>query len=317
MLSYIAKKVFRAVLTIWIAVTITFFLLRLLPADPTLLVIEGDMTPEMQESLRARFGLDKPLHIQYGLYLAQLVTGDLGVSFRQLAPVADILLARLPWTLLLAGSAFLVTLLVGIPLGVHSAVKRGKAVDKVVQFLGTTSNAIFVPSLAILLLVVLGANLALFPIGGAIDPDTRGVAAYLSLFHHLALPLFSLVLVQIGPYALTLRTNMLEVLNEDYIKSARARGLSQRRVVWRHALRNAILPALTLMGLQLGTLVGGAVLTETIFAYPGVGRLIYESVQQLDYPVLQGAFVMLAFTVVVANLITDMIAMLLNPRIRT
>ncbi len=317
MLSYIAKKVFRAVLTIWIAVTVTFFLLRLLPADPTLLVIEGDMTPEMQESLRARFGLDKPLHIQYGLYLAQLVSGDLGVSFRQLAPVADIILARLPWTLLLAGSAFLVTLLVGIPLGVHAAVKRGKAVDKVVQFFGTTSNAIFVPSLAILLLVVLGANLALFPIGGSIDPDTRGVAAYLSLFHHLALPLFSLVLVQIGPYALTLRTNMLEVLGEDYIKSARARGLSQRRVVWRHALRNAILPALTLMGLQLGTLVGGAVLTETIFAYPGVGRLIYESVQQLDYPVLQGAFVMLAFTVVVANLLTDMIAMLLNPRIRT
>lgn len=317
MLSYTAKKVLRAVLTIWIAVTVTFFLLRLLPADPTLLVIEGDMTPEMQESLRIRFGLDQPLHVQYGRYLLQLLSGDLGVSFRQLAPVTDIILARLPWTLLLAGTAFLVTIVVGIPLGVRAAVNRGKLVDKSVQLLGTTSNAIFVPSLAILLLVVLAANLALFPIGGAIDPQTRGLAAYGSLFHHLALPLFSLVLVQIGPYALTLRTNMLEVLGEDYIKSARSRGLTQRRIVWRHALRNAILPALTLMGLQLGTLVGGAVLTETIFAYPGVGRLIYESVQQLDYPVLQGAFVMLALTVVLANLATDLIAMLLNPRIRT
>jgi ABC-type dipeptide/oligopeptide/nickel transport system permease component len=316
-LSYTAKKVLRAVLTIWIAVTVTFFLLRLLPADPTLLVIEGDMTPEMQESLRIRFGLDQPLHVQYGRYLLQLVQGDLGVSFRQLAPVTDIILGRLPWTLLLAGTAFLVTVVVGIPLGVRAAVSRGKLVDKSVQLLGTTSNAIFVPSLAILLLVALAANLALFPIGGAIDPQTRGLAAYGSLFHHLALPLFSLVLVQIGPYALTLRTNMLEVLGEDYVKSARSRGLSQRRIVWRHALRNAILPALTLMGLQLGTLVGGAVLTETIFAYPGVGRLIYESVQQLDYPVLQGAFVMLALTVVVANLATDLIAMLLNPRIRT
>ncbi|MGB4138031.1 MAG: ABC transporter permease [Microbacterium sp.] len=317
MLLYILKKAFRAVLTIWIAVTITFFLLRLLPADPTLLVVEGDMTPEMQQALREQYGLDKPLLVQYGLYLGELLTGNLGVSFRQLTPVLDILLQRLPWTLLLAGSAFVLTVLIGIPLGVYAAVGRGKAVDRFVQFAGVTSNALFVPSVAILLLVVFAANLRLFPIGGAIDPDTRGVAAYLSLFHHLALPLFSLVLVQVGPYALTLRTNMLEVLGEDYIKSARSRGYAPRRTVWRHALRNAIIPAITLMGLQLGTLVGGAVLTETIFAYPGVGRLIYESVQQLDYPMLQGAFVMLAVTVVLANLITDMIAMVLNPRIRT
>jgi peptide/nickel transport system permease protein len=186
-----------------------------------------------------------------------------------------------------------------------------------VQFLGVTSNALFVPSIAILLLVVGASVLNLFPIGGAIDPDTRGLAAYLSLFHHLALPLLSLVLVQIGPYALTLRTNMLEVLGEDYIKSARSRGLTPRRTVWRHALRNALLPALTLMGLQLGALIGGAVLTETIFAYPGVGRLIYEAVQQLDYPMLQGAFVLLAVTVVLANLLTDMVALILNPRIRS
>lgn len=317
MLPYIAKKVLRAVLTIWIAVTITFFLLRLLPADPTLLVVEGDMTAEMQQALREQYGLDKPLYMQYALYLGELATGNLGVSFRQLSPVLDILLERLPWTLLLAGSAFVITVLIGIPLGVYAAVGRGKAVDKVVQFMGITSNALFVPSVAILLLVVFAANLKMFPIGGAIDPDTRGLAAYASLFHHLALPLFSLVLVQVGPYALTLRTNMLEVLGEDYIKSAKSRGFSERRTVWRHALRNAIIPAITLMGLQLGTLVGGAVLTETIFAYPGVGRLIYESVQQLDYPMLQGAFVMLAITVVLANLLTDIIAMMLNPRIRT
>lgn len=317
MLQYVSKKVFRAVLTVWIAVTVTFFLLRLLPADPTLLVVEGDMTPEMQAALREQYGLDKPLHIQYFLYLGELLTGNLGVSFRQLAPVTDILLERLPWTLLLAGSAFIVTLIIGIPLGVYAAVGRGRFIDKLVQVLGTTSNALFVPSVAILFLVVGGSMLGWFPIGGAIDPDTRGIGAYLSLFHHLALPLLSLVLVQVGPYALTLRTNMLEVLGEDYIKSARSRGLTPRRTIWKHALRNAMLPALALMGLQLGTLVGGAVLTETIFAYPGIGRLIYESVQQLDYPMLQGAFVMLAVTVVVANLITDMIAMVLNPRIRT
>ncbi|MFG6475299.1 ABC transporter permease [Microbacterium sp. P06] len=317
MLPYVLKKALRAVITVWIAVTVTFLLLRLLPADPTLLVVEGDMTPAMQQALREQYGLDQPLVVQYVLYLGELLTGNLGVSFRQLVPVSEVLLERLPWTLLLAGSAFVLTVLVGIPLGVYAAVGKGKVVDKLVQFLGITSNALFVPSVAILLLVVFAANLQWFPIGGAIDPDTRGVAAYGSLLHHLALPLLSLVLVQVGPYALTLRTNMLEVLGEDYIKSARSRGLTPRRTVWRHALRNAILPALTLMGLQLGALVGGAVLTETIFAYPGVGRLIYESVQQLDYPMLQGAFVILAITVVVANLLTDLIAMLLNPRIRT
>ncbi|TDE14349.1 ABC transporter permease [Jiangella asiatica] len=317
MLRYAASRLLRAILTIWIAVTVTFFLLRLLPADPTLLVVEGDMTPEMQEALRSQYGLDKPILQQYVLYLGQLVQGNLGVSFRQLVPVADLLLSRLPWTLLLAGSAFVLTLLVGIPLGVYAAVGRGGLVDRGVQFFGITSNALFIPSVAILLLVVFGSNLGWFPIGQAIDPDTRGLAAYASLLHHLALPLFSLVLVQLGPYALTLRTNMVEVLGEDYITSARSRGLTQRRVVWRHALRNAVLPALMLMGLQLGTLIGGAVLTETVFAYPGVGRLIFESVQQLDYPVLQGAFVVLAVTVVLANLVTDLLSMVLNPRIRT
>lgn len=317
MFAYSSKKVVRAVLTVWIAVSITFFLLRLLPADPTLLVVEGDMTPEMQQRLREQYGLDKPLLVQYVLYLGQLLTGNLGVSFRQLTPVAEVLMERLPWTLLLAGSAFVLTILIGIPLGVYAAVGRGKFIDKLVQFLGVTSNALFVPSIAILFLVVGGSVLNWFPIGRAIDPDTRGLAAYASVLHHLALPLLSLVLVQIGPYALTLRTNMLEVLGEDYIKSARSRGLTPRRTVWRHALRNALLPALTLMGLQLGALIGGAVLTETIFAYPGVGRLIYEAVQQLDYPMLQGAFVLLAVTVVIANLLTDMVALVLNPRIRS
>lgn len=313
----IGRKVLRALLTVWIAVTITFFLLRLLPSDPTLLVVEGDMTPEMQAALREQYGLDKPLLTQYVLYLGELLQGNLGVSFRQLVPVGSILLDRLPWTLLLAGSAFVLTLVVGIPLGLYAAVGRGKAVDKLVQVFGVSSNAVFVPSVAILLLVIGGSTLGWFPIGGAIDPDTRGLAAYGSLLHHLALPLFSLVLVQLGPYALTLRTNMIEVLGEDYIRAARARGLTPRRTVWRHALRNAVLPALALMGLQLGTLIGGAVLTETVFAYPGVGRLIFESVQQLDYPLLQGAFVLLAVTVVSANLLTDLISTALNPRIRT
>ncbi|GGL94776.1 MULTISPECIES: ABC transporter permease [Micromonospora] len=316
MARFVLSRAVKAVLTVWIAITATFFLLRLLPGDPTTLMVEGDMTPEMQEALLRTYGLDRPLWEQYVSYLRELTQGNFGISFRQIQPVTDILVERLPWTLLLAGTAFLVTIAVGIPIGVYAAVHRGRWPDKILQAAGIGGHALFVPSVAMLLLVYLGAQAGWFPIGGAIDPDTRGLGAYLSLAHHLVLPVASLVLVQLGPYALTLRTNMIEVLGEDYIRAARARGLSTRRRVWKHGLRNAILPALTLMGLQLGTLVGGAVLTETVFAYPGVGRLIFEAVGQRDYPVLQGAFIMLAVTVVVANTLTDLLYAVLNPRIR-
>ncbi|MEV8513373.1 ABC transporter permease [Dactylosporangium sp. NPDC051484] len=316
MARFVLNRLLKAVLTIWIAITATFFLLRLLPGDPTTLMVEGDMTPEMRAALLKTYGLDRPLFEQYFAYLRELLHGNFGISFRQIQPVSDILLDRLPWTLLLAGTAFVLTIAVGIPVGVFAAANRDRWPDKVLQGLGIGGHALFVPSVAMLLLVFVGARLGWFPIGGAIDPDTRGAAAYLSLAHHLVLPVLSLVLVQLGPYALTLRTNLVDVLGEDYIRAARARGLSGRRRLWKHALRNAILPALTLMGLQLGTLVGGAVLTETVFAYPGIGRLIFEAVGQRDYPVLQGAFIMLAITVVVANALTDLLYAVLNPRIR-
>ena len=316
MARFVFSRAVKAVLTIWIAITATFFLLRLLPGDPTTLMVESDMTPEMRAALLKTYGLDRPLWEQYVSYLRELAQGNFGVSFRQIQPVRDILLDRLPWTLLLAGTAFVITIAVGVPIGVYAAVHRDSPLDRMLQALGIGGHALFVPSVAMLLLVFLGARLDWFPIGGAVDPDAHGAAAYVSLAHHLVLPVLSLVLVQLGPYALTLRTNMIEVLGEDYIRAARARGLSAQRRVWKHGLRNAILPALTLMGLQLGTLVGGAVLTETVFAYPGVGRLIYEAVGQRDYPVLQGAFIMLAVTVVVANALTDLLYAVLNPRIR-
>ncbi|TDB84569.1 ABC transporter permease, partial [Micromonospora fluostatini] len=240
MARFVLSRAVKAVLTVWIAITATFFLLRLLPGDPTTLMVEGDMTPEMQAALLKTYGLDRPLWEQYVSYLRELTQGNFGISFRQIQPVTDILVDRLPWTLLLAGTAFLVTIAIGIPIGVYAAVHRGRWPDKILQAAGIGGHALFVPSVAMLLLVYLGARLGWFPIGGAIDPDTRGLAAYASLAHHLVLPVASLVLVQLGPYALTLRTNMIEVLGEDYIRAARARGLSTRRRVWKHGLRNAI-----------------------------------------------------------------------------
>jgi peptide/nickel transport system permease protein len=205
---------------------------------------------------------------------------------------------------------------VGVPLGVLAATRAKSFVDRALQVGGVVGQSLFVPSVGIFLLYVFGLKLGWLPIGGAVDEDVYGGDWYVSVLAHLVLPCISLALISLGSYVLTLRATLIESLGEDYCELARAKGMPQRTVVWKHALRNALLPTTTLLGLQLGFLVGGAVLTETIFAYPGIGRAIYDSVNRLDFPVLQGAFIMLAGTVVLANLATDLAYGALDPRVR-
>ncbi|GLY85957.1 ABC transporter permease [Actinoallomurus iriomotensis] len=310
------RRVLRGVVTIWFAVTVTFLMLRLLPGDPALAVATPNMTRETRQALLHQYGLDQSLAVQYGKYLWQLLHGNLGVSFSQSVPVTTALMERLPWTLLLTLSALVVTIVIGVPLGVLAASRRGFW-DRAVQLSGVVGQSLFVPSIGIFLLYLLGLKLRWFPIGGAYTENTYGIAWYGSVLRHLVLPCLSLVLVQLGSYVLTLRSTLIDALGEDYCTLARANGLGERKVLWKHALRNALLPTTTLVGLQLGFVVGGAVLTETIYAYPGIGRGIYEAVTQLDFPVLQGAFVLLSATVIVANLLTDLAYGLLDPRVRT
>ncbi|MEO3884585.1 ABC transporter permease [Nonomuraea sp. B5E05] len=316
-MRFIGIRLARGLLTLWFAVTVTFFLVRLLPGDPVLAVADPNMTEELRQKLLADFGLDQPLGVQYLNYLGQLLQGNLGMSFRQSVPVTSVLMERLPWTLILTISAMAVTIVLGIPLGVLAATRAKGWMDRVIQLTGVTAQSLFVPSVGILLMYVLGVWLGWFPIGGAVDLDATGFAATLSMLHHLVLPCLSLVLIQLGGYVLTMRTTLIDALGEDYVSLAKAKGVKPGKVVWKHALRNALLPTTTIAGLQLGTLVGGAVLTETIYAYPGIGRAVYEAVGQLDFPVLQGAFVLLAAAVVVANLITDVAYGILDPRVRT
>lgn len=315
--KFILPRLGRGIITIWFAVTVTFLLLRLLPGDPALAVASPNMTQSARAALLEQYGLNQPLIVQYLLYMWQLVQGNLGVSFTQSIPVLDVLMARLPWTLLLTGTALLATVAVGIPLGVLAAAHRGRFLDRLVQVIGVTGQSLFVPSIGVFLLFSFGLTLGWFPIGGAYSTGTYGIQWYGSVITHLVLPAFSLMLVQLGSYVLTMRSTLIDALGEDYTVLARANGLPYRRILWRHALRNALLPTTTLIGLQLGFLVGGAVLTETVFAYPGIGRGIYEAVTQLDFPVLQGAFVMLAATVVAANMITDIVYGFLDPRVMT
>jgi peptide/nickel transport system permease protein len=316
LVGFIGRRFARGAVTLWFAITVTFLLLRLLPGDPVTALASTNMDEATRQDLLERYGLDESLLTQYVRYFGQLLQGDLGISFSQKQPVTEVLMARLPWTLLLTGTALLVTVAVGVPLGVLAATRAKSFVDRALQVGGVVGQSLFVPSVGIFLLYVFGLKLGWLPIGGAVDEDVYGGDWYVSVLAHLVLPCISLALISLGSYVLTLRATLIESLGEDYCELARAKGMPQRTVVWKHALRNALLPTTTLLGLQLGFLVGGAVLTETIFAYPGIGRAIYDSVNRLDFPVLQGAFIMLAGTVVLANLATDLAYGALDPRVR-
>jgi peptide/nickel transport system permease protein len=314
--AFVGRRFARGGLTLWFAITVTFLLLRLLPGDPVTALASTNMDEATRQDLLDRYGLNDSFITQYVKYFGQLLQGNLGISFSQKQPVTEVLMARLPWTLLLTGTALLLTVAVGVPLGVLAATRAKSFVDRAVQVGGVVGQSLFVPSVGIVLLYVFGLQLGWLPIGGAVDENVYGMDWYASVAAHLVLPCISLTLISLGSYVLTLRATLIDSLGEDYCELARAKGLPQRTVVWKHALRNALLPTTTLLGLQLGFLVGGAVLTETIFAYPGVGRAIYDSVNRLDFPVLQGAFIMLAGTVVLANLATDLAYGALDPRVR-
>lgn len=314
---FILRRLARGVFTILFAVTVTFLLLRLLPGDPALAVASPNMTDDARAALLTQYGLDQPLFVQYFLYLGQVLQGNLGTSFTQSIPVVDVLMQRLPWTLLLTVTSLVLTIVIGIPLGVLAASQKHRFLDRLVQVFGVTGQSLFVPSVGVVLLFVFGLNLRWFPIGGAYDEGVYGMQWYGSVLSHLVLPAISLTLIQLGSYVLTMRATLIEALGEDYITLAKAKGVPPRTILWKHAVRNAMLPATTLIGLQLGFVVGGAVLTETVFAYPGIGRGIYEAVTQLDFPVLQGAFLLLAVTVVIANMLTDIAYGFLDPRVKT
>lgn len=316
MSRYMIRRLLRGALTMLVSVTLTFVILRLMPGDPAEVLVDPRMTAEVRAQLLSDFGLDKPLWQQYVIYMANLLRGNMGISFKTLLPVTQVISTRIWWTILLMGISFLVTLIVGIPLGVIAAVRRDSAADRVITGISIFGNAVFVPWLAISLLYVFGYLIPVFPIGGAVEIGVTGWERVKSIAFHLVLPVSSLLIINLARYVLFLRTCMVEVMHEDYIRTARAKGVNSRAIIYKHALRNAFLPTLTMMGLQLGYMVGGAVLTETVYAYPGVGRLIYESVKHHDYPVLQGTFIVLALAVIVANILTDLLYSLLDPRVR-
>ncbi|MFZ6763042.1 ABC transporter permease [Pseudoroseomonas sp. WGS1072] len=313
-------RVVNAVLLLLAVVIMNFCLIHLAPGDPAQ-VIAGEMggaSPEVLATIRAQYGLDQPFGTQLANYVSRAATGDLGYSFYFNQPVSSLILERLPATVLLMAAALTFAAIVGTLLGVLAAYRPRGLGSLLVTIVSLAGHAAPVFWSGLLLLLLFASVLPLFPIAGMTDVTRplSGIDYVLDVAHHLVLPAFTLGLVYLAQYSRQSRTSMIDVLGADYIRTARAKGLPERRVVLKHALRNALIPVVTLIGLQFAQLLAGAVLVETVFGWPGMGRLVLESILRRDHPTLLGVLVVSALLVMVANLLTDLAYRLVDPRIR-
>ena len=313
--TYLLKRLARGFVTFFAAATVTFLILRLMPSDPATVMMDPRMSQRDINMMLHDFGLDKPIPTQYGIYLKNLIHGNLGISFHTRAPVGRMLMERLPWTLLLMACVLVNCFVWGVPIGVIAARRRDSWIDRLINVFTVIGASVFVPSLGVSLLYLFGLKFPILPIGGTHTPGVTGLAYLTDVVRHMILPVITLTFVYLANYVWYMRASMLDILQEDYIRTAKSKGMRESRVVWRHGVRNALIPTVTMTGLLLGAMIGGSILTETVYAYPGIGRMIYEAVQRLDFPVLQGAFLMLAFVVIFLGVAVDLIYAKLDPRI--
>ena len=286
-------------------VSLVVFGLVHLSGDPVLLMVSSDAPPDVVTATRRALGFDRPLHEQFFSYVTRAAQGDLGVSLRSNRPVATLIRERLPATVELTLAALLIAVAIAVPAGIVSAVRRGSLVDRVAMVGAVAGQAMPIFWLALLLITLFGVHLRWLPVFG------RGSLA------HLVLPAVSLSTVILGRLARLVRSSMLEVLGQDYVRTARAKGVAETRVLAAHALKNAAIPIVTLLGLQFAQLLGGAVVTETIFAWPGIGRLVVEAIFNRDFPVVQGVVLVVSLIFVTVNLLVDLAYAALDPRVRS
>ncbi|MCA0272736.1 MAG: ABC transporter permease subunit [Proteobacteria bacterium] len=333
MLRYIVSRLLTFLPTFFGVTLISFGFIRVLPGDPIVVMAgERGVTPERYKELVAQFGFDRPLLVQYWEYLKGVLQGDLGQSFVTKKPVWDEFFALFPATLELSLCAIVFAIVLGLPAGVIAAVNRGKFFDRALMSSALVGYSMPIFWWALLLIIVFSGWLGWTPVSGRISlmyffdggtgfmlwdalwSDQKG--AFLSALHHLILPTIVLGTIPLAVIARQTRSAMLEVLSEDYIRTARAKGLSPSRVNFVHALRNALIPVITVIGLMVGTLLAGAILTETIFSWPGIGKWMVDSIFRRDYPVVQGGLLLIAVIVMIVNLTVDMLYGFINPKIR-
>jgi len=314
--AYIVRRLIQAVLVIFIVSIIVFLALRLLPGDPILIYISGSVfesvSPQYLESLRQELGLDKPLVVQYGNWLVSCFQGDLGLSLFKDQPVTRLITSALPVTFHLGVLAFLISLVVGVAAGVISAVRRGSWVDTVVTVLANLGLTAPVFWVALMFMYLFGLNLRWLPVHGYTYPFDD---FWLST-RQLIMPVFCLALFAIASTTRQTRSSMLEVIRQDYIRTARAKGLREQVIIFRHALKNGLIPVVTWKGMTVRNIFGGSVIIETIFNIPGMGRLAVDAAFEQDYAVVQGVVLVIAIVVTLANLAVDLSYSWLDPRIR-
>lgn len=304
MLNFLTIRFGKLLLTLVCVSLITFVMLRLMPGDPATVMAGEDASPEVIRDLRLQLGLDRPVIVQYGFYLEKIVIGDLGQSIRSRIPVVEEIATRLPNTLYVAGLAVALAFAVGVPLGILAAVREGRWQDVtilVVALVGTSAPSFWV---GLLLVLAFAVHLGLFPVSG-----NDGLIS-------IVLPVLSLLPPSVAVIARLTRSTMLDVLGEDYIRTAMSKGASRSSVLWRHALRNALIPIVTMAGLEFARLLGGVIAVETIFAWPGVGKALVDAISSRDYPMVQGIVLTFAVIFALTNLVVDVINGIIDPRVR-
>ncbi|MDR6264519.1 MULTISPECIES: ABC transporter permease subunit [Rhodobacterales] len=333
MLNYVLSRLLTFVPTFFGVTLISFGFIRALPGDPIIVMAgERGIGQERYDQLAAQFGFDRPMYVQFWEYFTGVLQGDLGNSFVTKKPVWDEFFALFPATLELSLCAMVLAILLGLPAGVIAAVNRGKFFDRALMSTALIGYSMPIFWWALLLIIVFSGNLGWTPVSGRIDllyyfPDPTGFmlidslasgqkGAFWSAIRHLILPTVVLGTIPLAVIARQTRSAMLEVLGEDYVRTARAKGMSSGRINSIHALRNALIPVITVIGLSVGTLLAGAILTETIFSWPGIGKWMVDSIFRRDYPVVQGGLLLIAVMVMIVNLTVDMLYGLINPKIR-
>ncbi len=304
MIRFLTLRLLLTAAALWLVLTMVFFLIHIVPGDPVEQMLGEGARAEDLATLRNSLGLDQPLPVQYGRYLAGLARGDLGQSFRFQRPVLGVVLERYPATLQLALATLGVSMAIGIPAGVWAAHRRGRSADRAIGFF-----------------TLLGLSLPNFALGPALILLFSVQLGWLTVYSregpaHLVLPAVNMGAALAAILTRMVRTSMMEELSADYVRTARAKGLRDSAVLFRHAFPNALIPVITIIGLQFGTLLAGTIVTESIFAWPGVGRLTVQAIQARDYPLLQGCILVISFSYVLVNLITDLIYGLVDPRVR-
>lgn len=310
MTTVILRRALTIVPTLLGVAVVLFLVLRVLPSDPAAAILGDHATESALANLRARLGIDKPIHLQFVDYFSSLLRGDLGNSYRTGRPVLEMISFVFPHTLLLAAASVLFATIVGIPLGIMSSQQRGKLADHVVRVVSLFGISVPVFYLGILLLLLFVLKIPIFPLSGA-GPLNEP----LEYFKHLVLPMVALGLTQSALIMRMTRASMLEVAELDYVRTARAKGVAQTPLLWRHIFRNAMLPVVTIIGLDFGALLAGTVLTESVFNRPGIGLLLVDAIRGRDYPVTQGLILLLTLLITIVNLLVDVLYSLINPRI--